>query len=137
MASQKEYAYAIKGNKLSLFEKDYSGVQNGQTISAPNVELPRGSGNWKSPQSDVTEGIEIEFTSSSVGNLVDESSEIPLPEYLAKVLIYYIKAKLMEVEKDFQAREYYMKQFYKGLEKHNKAKIHGARRMSRGSHRII
>tara|TARA_Y100001963_G_scaffold70423_1_gene98000 strand:+ start:1059 stop:2108 length:1050 start_codon:yes stop_codon:yes gene_type:complete len=64
MASQKEYAYSIKGNKLSIFERDYSGVQNGQTLSAPNIELPQGYGTWKSPQSDVTDGIEIEYSYS-------------------------------------------------------------------------
>jgi len=139
MASQKEYAYAIKGNKLSLLEKDYSGGETGLNYSyTPNsgLDLPKGVGSWKSPLSSVTNGIEIEYTSVAGENLSDESSEIPVSDYLAKALIYYIKARLSEVEKDFKTREYYMKQFYKGIEKNNNAKIYGARRVSPGNHRI-
>jgi len=136
MPSQKEYAYAIKGNRLILVERDFTGVQNGQTLAAPSVDLPRGYGQWRSPQESVTGGLEIEYTISPGATIKDESSEIPVPDYLAKALVYYIKAKLTEGEKDFKTREYYMKQFYKMLEKHSNAKIYGARRISPGNHRI-
>lgn len=137
MASQKEYAYSIKGNKLNLLEKDYSGGETGLNYTySKGLDLPKGVGSWKSPLSDVTNGIEIEYTSSSSSSIVDESSDLPVSDYLAKALVYYIKARLSEGEKDFQTREYYMKQFYKCIEKNNNAKIYGARRISPGNHRI-
>ena len=139
MASSKEYAYAIKGNKLTLVEKYHSGGESGlnYTYDADvGIELPRGIGNWKSPRSNVTDGLHIEYTISPGDSIKDESSEIPVPNYLAKSLIYYIKAKFSEQEKDIEAREYYMKLFYKGIEKYNNARIYGARRVSPGNHRI-
>ena len=65
MANRKEYAYQIKGTKLSLLEKDftttdclnytYSGV-SGDGITD---DVPSGSTTLKSPISSVTNGKEI------------------------------------------------------------------------------
>jgi|21_taG_2_1085346.scaffolds.fasta_scaffold00523_5 hypothetical protein len=147
MAESKKYAYFIKGGKLGLVESstsegtgleyadEYPRVTPGSRTSGLSAVIS-GFDGWVSPKADLTNGIEIEYTSVAGENLSDESSEIPVSDYLAKALIYYIKARLSEAEKDFQTREYYMKQFYKGIEKNNNAKIYGARRVSPGNHRI-
>ena len=70
MANRKEYAYQIKGNKVSILEKDftttdglnytYSGV-SGDGITD---DIPSGSSVLKSPLTTVTNGIEIEYVHS-------------------------------------------------------------------------
>tara|TARA_R110002012_G_scaffold160408_1_gene322196 strand:+ start:31 stop:825 length:795 start_codon:yes stop_codon:yes gene_type:complete len=65
MASSKEYAYFIKGNKISLVEKDYTGNGSGLNYTynaADGIDLPSGGGTWKSPLSAVADGIQIEYT---------------------------------------------------------------------------
>ena len=49
MATVKQYAYYLKGNKIAIAEKDFTSVQNGQTLTSPSVDLPQGGGTWKSP----------------------------------------------------------------------------------------
>jgi len=68
--------------------------------------------------------------------LNDESDTIDLPEYLAKALIYYVKAKLAEDERDAGARDVLMKEFYAIIEKHESSKIWGARMISPGPNAI-
>ena len=68
--------------------------------------------------------------------LNDESDTIDLPEYLAKALIYYVKAKLAEDERDVGARDVLMKEFYAIIEKHESSKIWGARMISPGPNAI-
>ena len=77
MASRKEYTYQIKGNKLSLLEKDYStgsglglagvstdGTQYGTSGDGLTDDIPSGTTVVKSPLSSVTDGIEIEYAYS-------------------------------------------------------------------------
>jgi len=68
--------------------------------------------------------------------LNDESDTIDLPEYLAKALIYYVKAKLAEDERDAGARDVLMKEFYAIIEKHESSKIWGARMIASGPNAI-
>ena len=64
MATLKQYAYKVKGNKLSILERDFTPLQDGQSLTAPGVELPSGGGTWKSPMTTVTDGLEIEYVYS-------------------------------------------------------------------------
>ena len=65
MASSKEYAYYIKGNKLSLVQKDlvFSSVQ---TLSQPGLNDLGIAGRllWKSPKESVADGLEIQYVHS-------------------------------------------------------------------------
>ena len=75
MASSKEYAYFIKGNKIALVEKDFTGTGSGLNYTynaADGIELPSGGGKWKSPISDVTNGIQSEYTH---GGAIEYTSE--------------------------------------------------------------
>jgi len=59
--------------------------------------------------------------------LNDEADEIDLPEYLAKALVYYVKAKMAEDQRDIELKEYLMREFRKMVEKQESSKIWGAR----------
>ena len=49
--------------------------------------------------------------------MIDETFELDLSNYQANALVYYLKAKLSEDMKDIEGREYFMRLFYKQLEK--------------------
>lgn len=220
MASRKEYTYQIKGNKLSLLEKDFTTTDglnytfSGTAGDGITDDIPSGTTVVKSPLSSVTDGIEIEYAYSpnyvvndasdtvsmtgysessgllrltnavvsvdagewilitgsnkfdglhqvdatatttsiqtrtkyngdtasdltgtiyhDVSVLTDESSEIDVPPYLAKALVYYVKAKVAEDQMNIEVKEYMMREFRKMLEKHENSKIAGPRMIMPG-----
>ena len=67
-----------------------------------------------------------------VNVLNDESDTIDLPEYLAKALVYYVKAKIAEDQTDIELKEYFMREFRQIVEKQESSKIWGARTMVTG-----
>ena len=140
MAASKEYAYQIKANKLSLLEKDVTTGDDGLNYlytEGAGLNIPSGPVLYKSPLTDVTKGLEIEFvfvpTFLEGG---DESSTIDLPSYLTKALVYYVKAKMSEDTKDIEGKEYFMREFRIMIEKHENAKVAGPRRVMPGPHAI-
>ena len=137
MASRRFYAYYIRGNQLALVEHD-SVSGNGQTLGQPSLDDigPSGALSWKSPVATVTDGLEIEYTYSPASTIIDETDTIDLPEYLAKGLVYYVKAKIAEDQGEIEQREYNMREFRRILEKHESSKIRGPRIMIPGSHGI-
>ena len=73
---------------------------------------------------------------TDVDALNNELDTIDLPEYLAKGLVYYVKAKLAEDIGDIDQKEYNMKEFRRILEKHESSKMWGPRMMIPGAHGI-
>ena len=71
-----------------------------------------------------------------VDALNDETDTIDLPEYLAKGLVYYVKAKMAEDQGEIEQKEYNMREFRRILEKHESSKIWGARQLGVGPHAI-
>ena len=137
MAARRYYAYYVRGRQLALIEHDnISG--DGQTLGQPSLDDigPSGGLLWKSPTASITDGLEIEYSYSPSNTINDESDTIDLPEYLAKALVYYVKAKMAEDRMEIQEKEYFMKEFRRILEKHESSKIWGARVMIPGSHGI-
>jgi len=65
----------------------------------------------------------------NVSALEDESDTIDLPEYLAKALVYYVKAKIAEDRGELEQKEYNMREFKRLLERNESSKIWGARRI--------
>ena len=61
--------------------------------------------------------------------LNDENDEIDLPEYLAKALVYYVRAKFAEDKMELEQKEYNMREFKRLLSIHEGSKIWGARRI--------
>lgn len=90
----------------------------------------------KSPLSSVVNGLELEYTYSPVHTLEDEGSDIDLPSYLSKALVYYVKAKMAEDAMNIEVKEYMMREFRKMVEKHESSKMAGPRRIMPGSHAI-
>ena len=66
---------------------------------------------------------------TDISALSDESDEIDLPEYLCKALVYYVKAKIAEDNMNIEAKEYFMAQFRKLLEKQETSKVWGLRQV--------
>tara|TARA_Y100001963_G_C6758402_1_gene438124 strand:+ start:191 stop:919 length:729 start_codon:yes stop_codon:yes gene_type:complete len=65
MASRKEYAYKIKGDKIELVEKDYTNIDDGLNYtysSGSGIDIPSGGTVYKSPLSDVTDGLQLEYS---------------------------------------------------------------------------
>ena len=135
MATCKEYAYQLKGNKLVLLEKDVTTGDDGLNYTyTPGDGLNTSSNRvqYKSPLEDSDSGLEIEFTYSPISDLKDENDDIDLPSYLSKALVYYVKAKLSEDSRDIEGKEYFMIQFRKMLEKYQNARVAGPRRIMPG-----
>ena len=63
----------------------------------------------------------------AVDVLDDETDTIDLPEYLAKALVYYVKAKMAEDQRDIELKEYFMREFRKMVEKQESSKVWGGR----------
>ena len=66
---------------------------------------------------------------TDIDALSDESDTIDLPEYLAKALVYYVKAKIAEDRGELEQKEYNMREFKRLLERNESSKIWGARRI--------
>ena len=67
-----------------------------------------------------------------VNALDDESDTIDLPNYLSKALVYYVTAKVAEDMMNLEAKEYFMKEFRKMVEKYNNTRVAGPRMQSSG-----
>jgi len=139
MASRKEYGYQVIGKQFRLVEKDMTNADGGLNYTYTDgggLDLPSGTGAYKSPGSSVAGGLEIEYTTSNASEIVDESSVINLPSYLSKALVYYVKGKIQEDLGQIELKEYFMKEFRKILEKHENTKVAGPRMMMPGKNAI-
>ena len=65
MATSKEYAYYLKGNKVAIVQKDYTS-SGGQTLSQPGLnDLGNiGALYWKSPKESIADGLELQYVYS-------------------------------------------------------------------------
>ena len=135
MASSKEYAYYLRGQNIAVVQKDYE-LDGGQTLEQPGLNAVGRSGThvWKSPKDAVTDGIEIEYT--YIPDIVDEASDLDMPRYLANAIVCYLKAKLAEDGGDLQAREIYMADFRKIIEKHESSRVWAGRMVMPGPNAI-
>jgi hypothetical protein len=69
--------------------------------------------------------------------LTDEDSYINLAEYLAKGLVYYVKARLAEDRGEIELKEYFLKEFNRIVRKWEDSRIgKGIRQVSSGFHAI-
>jgi hypothetical protein len=68
--------------------------------------------------------------------LNNEADEIPIEPALQRALVYYVKARLAEDQKDFQTQMYFMKEFRRLTERHETARIHGSRQIMPGANAI-
>jgi hypothetical protein len=133
MATVREYAYYIKGDKIALVERD-TAFDNDPTSKDYGPDVNRTQ--WKSPKASISDGIELEYAYSPGNSLVDEGSELPVPSYLAKCLVDYVKYRFLEDAGELELAMYYKAEFMKKLERHESSKIAGPRKVIPGNHAI-
>ena len=65
MATSKEYAYYVKGNKVAIVQKDWT-FSGGQTLSQPGLNDlgAQGALLWKSPKESIAGGLEMQYVYS-------------------------------------------------------------------------
>tara|TARA_A100001515_G_scaffold101982_1_gene82668 strand:- start:593 stop:985 length:393 start_codon:yes stop_codon:yes gene_type:complete len=111
MADKRQYGWYIRGKDLALVEIDVE-------LNASN---PVDDATWKSPVKTIDDGIMLEYVvrpkAKDGGEIIDESDEPDIPDLYLKALVYYLKARIAEDQRDFEAKEYYMREFYKYLDK--------------------
>ena len=78
MASVKEYAYFLKGNKVSIVERDTSFDND---VNSRDYGPGSHRAKWKSPLSSVTNGLEIEYTYSPSYWINDVSDTVAVTAY--------------------------------------------------------
>ena len=61
MASVKQYAYYVKGNKVAIVERD---TQFDNDVNSKDYGPGTDRASWKSPLSEVTDGLEIQYVHS-------------------------------------------------------------------------
>tara|TARA_R100001594_G_C4047711_1_gene264452 strand:+ start:2954 stop:3385 length:432 start_codon:yes stop_codon:yes gene_type:complete len=142
MATAREYAYYMEGNRVAIVEKDYilTDGLNYTHSEGDGLGLNTGNAQWKSPTVTVSDALQIEYTvlpkAKDGSAITDESDDIDIQPYLAKALVYYIKAKFAEDQMDIDAKEYFMKEFRKMIEKNEGGRFNGYRHAVAGSHAI-
>jgi len=72
------------------------------------------------------------YLHSNVKVLEDETNVIDLPEYLAKALVYYVKAKMAEDQGDMERMQYNEVQFRALMNRYENSRIWGSRRVAPG-----
>ena len=90
MASVKEYAYYIEGNKVAIVERDTAFDNNVDSKEyGPGVSRAM----WKSPQSSVTDGLEIKYAHSPEYHINDFDDTNSSPFDIDLQLYYDVKTK--------------------------------------------
>ena len=79
----------------------------------------------------IYEPVEL-YHKDSFNILDDESDTIDLPEYLAKALVYYVKAKMAEDQGDMERMQYNEVQFRALMNRYENSRIWGSRRVAPG-----
>ena len=98
------YAYYLRGRQIALLEQEDDTEE------------------YKSPSKDVVAGIRFEYSSKPLITLdeagdieqtstVTEKDYVQVDDYLAKALIYYLKARLSEDRGEEKEYEWFMRQF--------------------------
>ena len=83
MATRREYGYFEKGGKLCIVEKAEV-IQDGLNYTydgSAGLEIPSGSGYWKSPTASITDGLRIEYAYSPLYRINDASDTIAATAY--------------------------------------------------------
>tara|TARA_Y100001963_G_scaffold155949_1_gene248301 strand:+ start:542 stop:973 length:432 start_codon:yes stop_codon:yes gene_type:complete len=142
MATARQYAYYIDGNKIAIVEKDNTLTDGLNYTYTPGsgLDINTSGGEWKSPVETITDGLQIEYTvlpkAKDGGEIENESDEVDIPSYLAKALVDYIKGKLAEDSMELESKRYYMSEFRKKIEKYESGKMQGMRGVLPGNHAI-
>tara|TARA_R110002167_G_scaffold180127_1_gene380258 strand:- start:1055 stop:2113 length:1059 start_codon:yes stop_codon:yes gene_type:complete len=94
----------------------------GERLISPNTTMTESADDVVNIYNVFDEEVIIHET---VEVMEDESFELDITNYQAQAVIYYLKAKISEEMRDMDAREYFMRLFYKQIEKSSKSKKTG------------
>tara|TARA_R100000655_G_scaffold13520_2_gene30535 strand:+ start:16405 stop:17505 length:1101 start_codon:yes stop_codon:yes gene_type:complete len=73
---------------------------------------------------------------TNIDVLNDEDDEVDVNRYQARAIVDFVKAKMAEDAGQIDMKEYYMKEFYKKMEKNESSKKRGIRTIVSGAHGI-
>ena len=118
-----DYIVLRKAGRFNGLHK-ISSIGNGPSGTNNKIILTTKYSGSESAWTDFEETPDLYYV---VDVLEDESDTIHIPEYLAKAVVCYVKAKMAEDKKDFKSKEYYMKEFKQMVEKKQSANIWGPR----------
>jgi|TARA_R110002020_G_scaffold97166_1_gene232030 hypothetical protein len=82
------------------------------------------------------ETVSLYYDISVMNSATSEDFTIPITEYQASAMTYFVKAKIAEDRQDFEQYEYLMSKFKKMLEQNESAKIWGSRMILSGPNAI-
>ena len=94
----------------------------GERLISPNTTMTASSDDVVNIYNVFDEEVIIHET---VEVMEDESFELDITNYQAQAVIYYLKAKISEEMRDMEGREYFIRLFYKQIEKSSKSKKTG------------
>ena len=122
-----QYAYYVRGRQIGI-------IQLHQEITNTTVErVSTKTSLWQSPQKTVTDAILFEYItmpkSKDGGEIVDESDEPDVDEYLAFALVDYLKAKYLLDQNEIEGHEYYLRKFREKVGKYESTRIFQERRI--------
>ena len=122
-----QYAYYVRGRQIGI-------IQLNQEITNTTVErVSTKTSLWQSPQKTVTDAILFEYItmpkSKDGGEIVDESDEPNVDEYLAFALVDYLKAKYLLDQNEIEGHEYYLRKFREKVGKYESTRIFQERRV--------
>tara|TARA_R100000278_G_scaffold72720_1_gene57075 strand:- start:2193 stop:2864 length:672 start_codon:yes stop_codon:yes gene_type:complete len=131
-------------SSVNFNKGDYIVIKGHKTLNGPHEIAQDASASSLFLTTKYNEGVQnfsssvsdLPFIYQDVSYLSDEDSEIDLPEYLSKALVDYVKAKLAEEVLNIEAKEYFMKEFRKKVEKFNNTRVSTMRVVAPGSHAI-
>jgi hypothetical protein len=113
MANYYDYRYYIDGRNIAI-------LQNAQDISYdPYIDY--GDELYVTPQTSDSSGILLKYT-VVISAPSDEETAIGVDRFLARAIVYYVKAKLVE-DTDKRLFEWNMREFNKLVQRQRRRKI--------------
>ena len=107
----------------------WNGLHKVKAVGAGYITLYTKCSDSSTAQQSFEETIDLYY---NIDALTDEDDTIDLPEYLAKALVYYVKAKIAEDGGDFDRMAYNDSQFRALMNRYENSRIYGSRRVAPG-----
>lgn len=122
-----QYAYYIFGRRFAL-------VQQNSEITGSAVErVSTRTSLWQSPSKSVEDGILLEYSvlpkSKDGGEIVDESDDIDIDDYVAVALADYVRHRYLMDQNELEQSEYYLRKFREKIGTYENTRIYQERRV--------
>ena len=130
---------SIKSDGTTIYFDGYQYVSDSTTngelkaVTDAITDETFSGGDFYSVKALLSEGA---YIVKGVNVLDNEEDTINIPSYLTKALVYYVKAKIAEDGMNIEAKEYFMSEFRKMVEKFNNTRVSGVRIQASGPQAI-